>query len=111
MIENTESTEPLLSGRQKKYLKGLAHSLSPVILIGKEGITEALIAATEVELLRHELIKVKVGNNSGLEKNETAQVLTAATGSSLVQLIGQTLLLYKKNPKKPKEERIILPKD
>jgi RNA-binding protein len=54
---------------------------------------------------------VKVGNNSGLEKNETARVITAATGSSLVQLIGKTLLLYKKNPKRPKEERIILPKD
>lgn len=110
MTENTESTEPLLSGRQKKYLKGLAHSLSPVILIGKEGITEALIAATEVELLRHELIKVKIGNNSGLEKHETGKVLSDATHSTLVQLIGKTLLLYKKNPKRAREERIVLPK-
>lgn len=110
MTEKNEPMENLLNGRQKKFLKGLAHSLSPVILIGKEGITEGLIAATDLELLRHELIKVKIGNNSGLEKNETAAILSEATHSSLVQLIGKTLLLYRKNPKRSKEERIVLPK-
>jgi len=53
---------------------------------------------------------VKIGNNSGLEKNETAAILSEATHSSLVQLIGKTLLLYRKNPKRPREERIVLPK-
>ena len=110
MIENKEGTLPVLSGRQKKFLKGLGHVLSPVILIGKEGITEGLVAATEIELSRHELIKIKIGNNSGLEKNATGQILSEATASSLVQLIGKTLLLYKKNPKRTKEERIVLPK-
>ncbi len=100
-----------LSSRQKKYLKGLGHALTPLVLIGKEGISASLLAATALELLRHELIKVKIGNNSGLEKNETARILTAATGSSLVQLIGKTLLLYRQNPKRAKEERISLPKD
>ena len=110
MIENNNDQLPSLNGRQKKFLKGLAHALSPVIQIGKEGITEGLIAATEVELVRHELIKVKIGNNSGLEKDETGKILSEATGSILVQLIGKTLLLYKKNPKRAKEERILLPK-
>lgn len=110
MNENNEPTVSLLSTRQKKFLKGLGHHLSPVIMIGKEGITEALIAATDVELLRHELIKVKIGNNSGLEKNETGRILCQATGSSLVQLIGKALLLYRKNPKRAKEERIVIPK-
>ncbi len=111
MNETIEQDPSPLSSRQKKYLKGLGHALTPLVLIGKEGISASLIAATALELLRHELIKVKIGNNSGLEKNETARILTAATGSSLVQLIGKTLLLYRKNPKRPKEERIILPKD
>lgn len=110
MIEKNEHTLPLLSGKQKKFLKGLSHHLSPVIQIGKEGITEGLIAATEIELLHHELIKVKIGNNNDLEKNETGQVLSEATRSNLVQLIGKTLLLYRKNPKRAKEERIVLPK-
>lgn len=110
MIENNEPTEPLLNGKQNKFLKGLGHNLSPVVLIGKEGITEGLITATDLELQRHELIKVKIGNNSGLEKNEAGRVLSQATGSNLVQLIGKTLLLYRKNPKRAKEERIVLPK-
>ncbi len=110
MIEDKVPALPLINSKQKKYLKGLAHSLSPVIQIGKEGITEGLLAATDVELLRHELIKIKIGNNSGLEKNDTAQVISQATGSSLVQLIGKTLILYRKNPKRAKEERIVLPK-
>jgi RNA-binding protein len=111
MNEMIEQEPSPLSSRQKKYLKGLGHALTPLVLIGKEGISPGLIAATALELLRHELIKVKVGNNSGLEKNETARVITAATGSSLVQLIGKTMLLYKKNPTRPKKERIILPTD
>lgn len=110
MKEQHENVPVALSARQKKYLKGLAHPLTPLIQIGKEGISEGLIAATALELVRHELIKVKIGNNSGLEKNETAQILSERTDSYLVQLIGKTLLLYKKNPKRPKEEQIVLPK-
>lgn len=110
MSEHTEPTALVLNGRQKKYLKGLAHNLSPVVLIGKEGISERLLAAADLELQRHELIKVKIGNNSGLEKNETGKIIAEATYSTLVQLIGKTLLLYRKNPKRPKEERIVLPK-
>lgn len=110
MKEQHQNEPVILSSRQKKYLKGRAHDLPPFILIGKEGITEGLIAAAALELVRHELIKVKIGNNSGLEKNETAVILAERTDSALVQLIGKTILLYKKNPKRAKEERIVLPK-
>ncbi len=108
MTEKKEIQE--LTSRQKKYLKGLGHKLSPLILIGKEGISESLIEATQTELLHHELIKVKVGNNSDVSKQDAAQHLPELTKSALVQLIGKTLLLYKKNPKRPKDKRIYLPK-
>jgi len=98
-----------LTTKQKKFLKGLGHHLSPVILIGKEGLSSKLVEATAQELVYHELIKVKIGNNSGVDKNDAAAALTEATGCELVQLIGKTLLLYKKNPQRPKEERISLP--
>ena len=111
MPEKTPETATPLSSKQKKFLKGLAHPLSAVIQIGKEGITERLLAATVQELLIHELIKVKIGNNSGLEKNDTSTTLAAATGSHLVQLIGKTVILYRENRKRPKDERIRLPKD
>ena len=48
-----------LKGFQKKHLKGLAHSLKPVVQIGKEGVTEGVIRAVDEGLFQHELIKIK----------------------------------------------------
>ncbi|MDR3630852.1 MAG: ribosome assembly RNA-binding protein YhbY [Desulfocapsaceae bacterium] len=108
-MDVTEETETkTLSGKQKKYLKGLGHHLSPVILIGKEGISPQLIEATAQELKNHELIKIKIGNNSTVTKQDAVQTLTTATGGELVQLIGKSLLLYKENPERPKDERVSL---
>jgi len=96
----------ILSGKQKKYLKALAHPLEPVVWLGKDGLSVQAIGTVGLELARHELIKVKIGANSGLEKDEVAITLANATGSHLVQTIGKIIVLYKENPKRPKEERV-----
>ncbi len=98
-----------LTGKQKKFLKGLGHHLAPLISIGKEGLTENVIKATKQELLTRELIKIKIGNSSIINKQEAAELLPEATESTLVQLIGKTLLIYKENKKVDKEHRISLP--
>ncbi len=110
MTENEKESLPKLTSKQKKHLKGLGHSLSPLILIGKEGMSKSLVEATRSELINHELIKVKVGQNSGITKHEAAETIPELTKSHLVQLIGKTLLLYKENPKRKKESKIILPR-
>jgi RNA-binding protein len=110
MVIKEENEKLRLSGKQKRYLKGLGHHLSPVVLVGKEGMSPKLIEAASLELQHHELIKIKIGNNSNVAKQDAASTLTAATGSELVQLIGKTLLLYKENPERHREEKIILPK-
>ena len=107
--QQEEQAGPLLNSRQKKFLKGLGHSLSPVVVIGKEGLSERMITATSLELSRHELIKIKVGKSSPASKQETAEMLSVGSESSLVQIIGKTILLYKKNPKLDKEKQIRLP--
>ena len=109
MSDKTVKAEAL-SQKQKKHLKGLAHSLSPVVLIGKEGLSSGIVNTINAELLNHELIKVKIGNTSGLEKHSTCVAITEQTEGNLVQLIGKTIILYKANPKKDKEKRIRLPK-
>lgn len=109
MTEDQQKNIPALTSRQKKFLKGLAHDLQPLIQVGKEGLSEALIEATNQELLRRELIKIKLGKNSGVGKDDAGVTLSEATGSNLVQLIGKTLILYRANPKRKKEERIRLP--
>ncbi len=100
---------PELGSKQKKFLKGLGHSLTPVVAVGKEGLTEKIITATALELSRHELIKVKIGKSSPASRQETAEVLSTGSESSLVQIIGKTILLYKKNPKLDKDKQIRLP--
>ncbi len=110
MEKKKKKAAPVLNSRQKKYLKGLGHHLDGLVFIGKEGLSEQVISATDLELLRHELIKVKIGNNSEADKHEVAENLPVATASALVQLIGKTLLLYRPNPKQEPEKRISLPK-
>lgn len=109
MEKSKTSKIPSLSNKQVKYLRGLGHNLTPLVLIGKEGIGTNLIEAVEKELFNHELIKVKVGSNSNVDKKEAAGFIPEATASRLVQFIGKTLLLYKPNPKRPKDKRVILP--
>ncbi|MGF1757853.1 ribosome assembly RNA-binding protein YhbY [Photobacterium sagamiensis] len=91
-----------LSTKQKQYLKGLAHNLKPVVLMGANGLTEAVIAEIELALNHHELIKVKVA----AEERETRVLIVDAiireTKAEKVQVIGKTLVLYR-----PGEERKI----
>lgn len=108
--ENTPLPTPTLTSRQKQFLKALAHPLSPLVLIGKEGLSAGIINTAMAELKNHELIKVKIGNNSGLEKHATSQLVSEQTESILVQLIGKVFVLYKSNPEIPKDKRIKLPK-
>lgn len=108
--ENKKVKTIELSTKQKQFLKGLAHSLSPLVQIGKEGVTAGIIEATKKELQHHELIKVKIGSNSSSEKGETSLAIAESTESAMVQLIGKTIVLYKANPKRAKDLRISLPK-
>ncbi|MEZ4368779.1 MAG: ribosome assembly RNA-binding protein YhbY [Kofleriaceae bacterium] len=90
-----------LTGKQRRYLRGLGHELRPVVQIGKEGLSEATIAATAQALLDHELIKVKLGDNAGLDREEAGEELAQRTDSHLAQVLGATLLLYRAHPERP----------
>lgn len=97
----------VLSGAAIRHLRGLGHDLKPVVMIGKEGVTESLAEAARAALLRHELIKVKVQSEAPVDRHDAAKSLADATDSTLAQVLGRTFLLYKRHPKKPK---IVLPK-
>ena len=107
-MNNGTKTPAPLNNIQKKQLRKLGHELKPVVFIGKDGLTETVIDAIEVALTAHELIKVKIINTSTLAKQDAAQSVPSKTKSSLVQLIGKTLLLYRANPDKKSDERIKL---
>jgi len=90
---------------QRKKLKSLAHKLKPVVLIGQKGITESLVKAVDKALEDHELIKVKFIDLKD-EKIELTEKVISDTGSFLVNMIGNTAILYRENPERPKDEKI-----
>lgn len=93
----------ILTGKQKRHLRGLGHSLKPVVLIGKKELDEGLIQETTAALAHHELIKVKLLESCLLDKHEAAEELAAATGAAVAQVLGKTFLLYR-----PAEKPVIV---
>jgi RNA-binding protein len=91
-----------LTGKQRRHLRALGHHLTPIVLLGKEGVSEGLVGATEAALLQHELIKVRLAEDD--EREPVARELADATGAELVQILGRTVLLYKRHPEEPKIE-------
>jgi RNA-binding protein len=93
-----------LSGKQVRRLRALGHSLEPVVLIGKEGLSDGVTAAVAQALATHELIKVRLGQGAKDDRHAAAEELAAATDSELVQVLGKVILLYKPDPEEPKLE-------
>jgi RNA-binding protein len=95
-----------LSGRQRRFLRVRGHHLSPVVQIGREGLSERLVAQAEEQLGAHELIKVKVAEGAPADRFACAEALASATHSELAQVLGRTFLLFKK---RQKDSKIDLP--
>jgi len=90
-----------LTGKQRRHLRGLGHHLSPTVQVGNAGVTEGVIAAAAAALDAHELIKVRIGENAPEAKDLVAAAISKGTDSETVQIIGRTLLFYRRHPEKP----------
>jgi RNA-binding protein len=95
-----------LTEKQRRHLKGLAHPLKPVILMGNAGLTEAVVAATGMALDDHELLKVRLPGMERQDRDAALAQLAERTGSVLVTRIGHVAVLYRRHPDLP---RIVLP--
>ena len=93
-----------------RYLRGLGHHLKPLVMLGREGITDNVLTAAREVLNAHELVKIKIGTGCLLERREAAERIAAATGSEIIQILGKTILLFRENPDRDDEHRIRLPK-
>lgn len=87
----------MLTGKQKRYLRSLAHNLDPIFQIGKSGINENMIAQIDDTLENRELIKIHVLQNNFDDKNELAVALSNATKSEIVQVIGSMIVIYRES--------------
>lgn len=91
----------MLTGKQKRYLRSLAVEMNPLIQIGRDGGSGSVIKELDSALEAHELVKVKILQNADVDKDSLAVDLANGTGSEVAQIIGNTILLYRKATKKP----------
>ena len=91
-----------MTGRQKRHLRSLAHSLKPLVNLGKQGFSRETRREIESQLLDHELIKCKVLDSCPLSKKECAEEISTITEIEVVQVIGKTLILFSPHPEDPK---------
>ena len=95
-----------LTEKQRRHLKGLAHPLKPVILMGNAGLSDAVVAETSRALADHELIKVRLPGLDREQRDAALQTLAERTGSAFVTRIGHIAVLFRQ---REKVSRYVLP--
>jgi len=95
-----------VTDKQKRYLKGLAHSIKPVVMVGNSGLTDAVLAEIDNALEHHELIKVRVSGQERADRKAMLDHIAEKTGADLVQVIGHIGGFYRP----AKEPSIQLPR-
>ena len=93
-----------LTSKQRAHLKGLAMNIDPIFQVGKSSITPEYVEAIREAFNTRELIKISVLKNCLDDPKEIAQVVAERTGSTVVQVIGKKIVLYKPDKDKPKIE-------
>jgi RNA-binding protein len=95
-----------LTERQRRYLRGLAHPLKPVIMIGDAGLTDNVVKETARALHDHELIKVRVRGAEREQRDALLADLAKRTNSAFIHRIGHIAVLYRRRAELPK---IVIP--
>ena len=96
----------MLTSKQRAQLRGMASTEDTIIIVGKGGITENVIAQVKDALTARELVKGKVLESSLLTAREACEALAEACKAEQVQCIGSKFVLYKRNEKEPKIELV-----
>lgn len=102
LLHTHGTTFHMLDDRQIKYLRTLAHARKPVVMLGRHGLTEAVLEEIRAALDHHELIKVKVAAGDRTQREATIQRICEETAAQLVQRVGHVATLFRHNPEKPR---------
>ncbi len=98
-----------ITSRQRAYLRGMAQKISPIIQIGKNGVTPDVTQAVSDALEAREIVKISILKNCFDAPMDIADILSERTRSDIVQVIGRKITLYRK-AKKEENVKIVLPK-
>jgi len=97
---NDVSSTRKLTGKQARFLRGLGHKLQPIVMIGKQEVSDEVITAVDEALTAHELIKVKLQDGCLTDRREVAEQLAQAAGAAVAQVLGKTILLFRASDEK-----------
>lgn len=92
----------MLTETQKKHLRGLAHKLKPVVMVGQHGLKETIFEEVDIALDAHELIKIKVSVGDRDERDAIIQEICDRSNSILLQRVGNIAIIFRRNPKRPR---------
>jgi RNA-binding protein len=101
---NPKKRALMASTKLRKTLRAAGHHLSPVVQVGKEGVSDAVLHQLDEQLAAHELVKVKIGTETPEDRFEAAERLGEASGAQIAQILGRTVLVYRKHPDHPRFE-------
>lgn len=87
----------MITGKQRSYLKKLAHDLEPTVYLGKSGLTDNIKKELETGFETRELVKVKIQESCLLDPKEVANQLADELGAEFVQAIGRKFVLYRES--------------
>jgi RNA-binding protein len=90
----------MLTGKQKSFLRSKAHHLDPIFQVGKGGVNENMVKQITDALEARELFKVSVLQNCEVDKSLVAEQISKGAGAEIVQIIGNTIVLYKESVEK-----------
>ena len=99
-----------MTSKQRSYLKSIASTYEPIFQVGKSSVTPEIVEAISEALNKRELIKISVLKNCADDPKVIAEIISERTRSSVVQVIGKKIVLYKPNTN-PEKRKIILPID
>jgi len=99
-----------LKPKQISYLRGLAHSLSPVVMIGNNGLTENVLKEIELNLKAHELIKIQVAGDDREARKLMLTEICAKTNAIAVHHIGKQLVIYRASATVKEKAKVNIPK-
>jgi len=86
-----------MKGSERAGLRAEAHHLDPTVHVGHQELSPAVIASLEDALRTRELVKVKLAKQMDVRPKDAAEALALATGSDVIQVIGRTATLYRRN--------------
>jgi RNA-binding protein len=97
----------MLTGKQKRFLRSKAHHLNPIFQVGKGGVNDNMIKQIDEVLEARELIKVSILQNCEDDRDTVAEQLSRGAKAELVQVIGNTIVLYKESRE---NKQLVLPR-